>query len=228
MTGADRHYEATRQVYEKYAGQADGFYSSRRRLLGYSPWQIGAWQIAYHLLRRQLKHDPGTRSAVEVGCGRGDFTIQLARRFPRLIDVHGCDFSEGAVAVAQRQVEGSDRIHFEVGNLLELPYPDRRFDVTCCVNVLLHIRPEDLPRGISELARITRRHLVLEIKNARSPYYRYYHPGEVDGVSVHPTTLARTGELLAAEGFALQRAVGIFLSKRLSPMVIMLASRQAG
>jgi ubiquinone/menaquinone biosynthesis C-methylase UbiE len=50
-----------------------------------------------------------------------------------------------------------------VGSVLELPFPDKRFDVTLCAEVLEHLPFEDFPKALGEIRRVTRRAVVLSL-----------------------------------------------------------------
>jgi len=214
-------YQATKAIYERYARTKDGYYSSRRRLLNYSVWQLWAWRTAYRYLRRQLARGPRLDSAIEVGCGRGDFAIKLAREFPGLERVAGCDFSDGAIEVAQRQ---GAPVEFAVGNVLRLNYREREFGAVFCVNVLAHIPDHDMPTAIGELCRISRHFLCVELKNADSLYYRR-RKAEVDGVPIFPTRASRVCELAAENGFRLVGRRNVFGLDVASPMIVLAFQR---
>ena len=55
------------------------------------------------------------------------------------------------------------RRRFVAGSVVDLPFPDRSFDVVGCFEVLEHL-PGDLPRrALSELARVARQAVVLSV-----------------------------------------------------------------
>eukprot|EP00899_Mesostigma_viride_P023225 jgi/Mesvir1/4087/Mv24198-RA.1 len=53
--------------------------------------------------------------------------------------------------------------YVEPGILTNLPYADNQFDMVMSSDVLEHIHPEEADKVISELVRVTRRHLFLSI-----------------------------------------------------------------
>jgi demethylmenaquinone methyltransferase/2-methoxy-6-polyprenyl-1,4-benzoquinol methylase len=109
---------------------------------------------------------PGAR-ALDVATGTGDFAIALERRIGPTGQVLGSDFSEEMLELARRK---SDAVTFEWGNALELCYDDDSFDA---VTVGFGARNfSDLPRGLAEMARVTRpggRVVVLEITTPQRP-----------------------------------------------------------
>jgi SAM-dependent methyltransferase len=94
--------------------------------------------------------------AVDVGCGTGALTRQLARRVGPTGRVVGADINayllREASAIA-RQQEPGDVIAFELGSAEALPFPDGRFDAALACTVLDEV---DADRGLAELARVVR------------------------------------------------------------------------
>jgi ubiquinone/menaquinone biosynthesis C-methylase UbiE len=98
-------------------------------------------------------------SVLDAGCGEGFVAAQVMRALPR-VDLTGCDVSESALAIAAHTNPGA---RFVPGTVVELPFPDRSFDVVGCFEVLEHL-PGDLPRrALVELARVARRAVVLSV-----------------------------------------------------------------
>jgi demethylmenaquinone methyltransferase / 2-methoxy-6-polyprenyl-1,4-benzoquinol methylase len=106
-------------------------------------------------------------SALDVATGTGDLAVELARRVGPAGAVIGSDFAEEMLAVARRKAPA---IRFELGNALDLPYEDGRFDA---VTVGFGARNfSDLDRGLAEMARVVRpggRVVVLEITTPQRP-----------------------------------------------------------
>lgn len=115
--------------------------------------------------------DPGDR-ALDVCCGTGDLTLELARRVGPTGSVVGCDFSEPMLDIARRKAVGAAATHarLEWADALNLPYEDGTFDA---VTVGFGVRNlADLGRGLGELARVLRpggRLVILEITQPRRP-----------------------------------------------------------
>jgi demethylmenaquinone methyltransferase / 2-methoxy-6-polyprenyl-1,4-benzoquinol methylase len=109
---------------------------------------------------------PGSR-ALDVATGTGDLAIELARRVGPSGEVIGSDFSEQMLDVARRK---SPELRFELGNALELPYPDGAFDAATVGFGARNF--SDLDRGLHEMARVVRpggRVVVLEITTPQRP-----------------------------------------------------------
>jgi ubiquinone/menaquinone biosynthesis C-methylase UbiE len=86
---------------------------------------------------------------LDAGCGEGFVAQRVIDAVPG-IDLTGCDVSDAALEMAADANPGA---RFVVGSVVELPFPDRSFDVVGCFEVLEHL-PGELPRrALSELAR---------------------------------------------------------------------------
>lgn len=78
----------------------------------------------------------GVRALLDVGCGDGRITAEIARRIPNA-DVVGIDPSPRMIAVAP----ASGRLTFRVGDVLALPF-ENEFDVVVSFNALHWVRDQ--------------------------------------------------------------------------------------
>ncbi len=125
---------------------------------------------------------PGDR-VVDVACGTGDLSLELARRVGAGGEVIGCDFSEQMLELARdkvgREAALAAGVRFEWANALELPYADGEF---AAATVGFGARNfSDLERGLSEMRRVVRpggKVVVLEITTPTKPplstFYRLW------------------------------------------------------
>jgi demethylmenaquinone methyltransferase / 2-methoxy-6-polyprenyl-1,4-benzoquinol methylase len=121
---------------------------------------------------------PGHR-ALDVATGTGDLALELARRVAPGGTVVGADFSERMLELARQKavaeetaghVAAQTSIRFESANALDLPYGDAEFDAATVGFGARNFA--DLPRGLSEMARVVRpggRVVVLEITTPTGP-----------------------------------------------------------
>jgi SAM-dependent methyltransferase len=99
---------------------------------------------------------PGAR-AVDVGCGEGRHTLELARRFG--LDVVGIDPLDRHLEIAREtaRLAGADRspagrVRFEAGIAERIPLADGSVDLVWCRDVLVMV--EDLPAAFREFRRV--------------------------------------------------------------------------
>ena len=103
-------------------------------------------------------------TVLEVGCGEGVVTAQLAHFFPGA-RVVGCDLSPRIVAEAR---ERHPDLHFEVQSIYDAGKHDRGYDLVVACEVLEHL--EDPKRALEAIARASRRHLFVSVP--REPLWR--------------------------------------------------------
>ncbi|MDO8184420.1 bifunctional demethylmenaquinone methyltransferase/2-methoxy-6-polyprenyl-1,4-benzoquinol methylase UbiE [Conexibacter sp. JD483] len=116
---------------------------------------------------------PGDR-VVDVACGTGDLSLELARRVGASGEVVGCDFSEQMLELARVKGAGAQalpaQVRFEWANALELPYADGEFAASTVGFGARNF--SDLEQGLSEMRRVVRpggKVVVLEITTPTKP-----------------------------------------------------------
>lgn len=85
------------------------------------------------------------KTLLDVGCGKGGF-VEWAKS--KEIDAVGMDFASG---------------YGIEGDVLDIPFPANSFDIVTAFDVLEHLLPEDLDRGLSEMNRVAKNLWVLSI-----------------------------------------------------------------
>ena len=201
-----RHYEATRILFDKYAVQKGGFYDSQRSLAYKAQKRIRDRIIAFI-------SDENPDKILDAGCGRGDFSLVLAHRFPNS-KVIGVDFSDKMLKLANELSKGIDNLSFNQSDLLALPFREDEFDITICLNTTHHIHQDDFTKVISELARVTKGTLVIEFKNKQTifwPIMRFlFGRSHNRMVDLYGHTVSEISCLLLKDCFVLQELFPIF------------------
>lgn len=98
----------------------------------------------------RLKIIPEEKSALEVGCGGGILTEEIAGIG---FSTSGIDPSLQSIATASEHAhENGLKINYINGTGEALPFPDRMFNIVFCCDVLEHV--QDLAKVISEISRV--------------------------------------------------------------------------
>ena len=99
-----------------------------------------------------LKIIPEGKSALEVGCGGGILTEEIACMG---FLTTGIDPSLQSITTAsEHAIESRLKINYMNGTGEILPFPDHMYDIVFCCDVLEHV--QDLPKVISEISRVLR------------------------------------------------------------------------
>ncbi len=109
----------------------------------------------------RLKKEAGSRfkspslRVVDIGCGEGIHTQNLASAFPRAM-VAGIEPDETILASARDllQPELKDRVSFLPGTIEAMPFHDASTDIIWCFDMLCHVA--DLEAALGECRRILR------------------------------------------------------------------------
>jgi arsenite methyltransferase len=92
---------------------------------------------------------------LDVGCGKGTSAVYLAEHFG--CSVVGVDISPDSIDEARRRASSrglEDKVRFEVGDVLQLPFPDNQFDVTISQALLVLVK--DKLQAVRESLRVAR------------------------------------------------------------------------
>ena len=92
---------------------------------------------------------------LDAGCGNGGSSRLLAAQFN--CRVTGIDLSPDFIRTARTLTQWcrlEEKIRFEQGSVLDLPFEERCFDAVLCQHILLNI--EDKPRALAQLYRVLR------------------------------------------------------------------------
>jgi SAM-dependent methyltransferase len=88
---------------------------------------------------------------LDVPCGTGHYYKVLRD----LGDFHysGVDNDRGMIDIAKEVWNGNDKVSFTVGDVRNLPFPDDKFEIIICYNLLLHLE-EGYKKALREMLRV--------------------------------------------------------------------------
>ncbi len=110
-------------------------------------------------LSNLMHHDtsyPDGSLVLEAGCGVGAQTITLARNSPKA-EITSVDISEPSLSHAKNLIEkeGVSNVHFQVADIMNLPFDDETFDHVFICFVLEHL--PDPVRALLSLKRVLKK-----------------------------------------------------------------------
>ncbi|KAL3457091.1 UbiE/COQ5 methyltransferase [Aspergillus heterothallicus] len=114
-----------------------------------------SWRTAQNSAAYLLPHLTPSMKILDIGCGPGSITIDLATHIP---DGHitGLEYVDDPLPAARSlaAARGIPNITFTTGDIHALPFPDNTFDVVHVHQVLQHIA--DPIQGLREMRRVAK------------------------------------------------------------------------
>jgi ubiquinone/menaquinone biosynthesis C-methylase UbiE len=131
------------------------------------------WRTAENSAGYLLDHLRSGLALLDVGCGPGTITCDLADRVAPG-PVIGVDASGEVVAEARRlaAASGPTTVSFEVGSLFDLHFGDDTFDVVHAHQVLQHVG--DPVAALVEMRRVCRPGGLVAARDSDYPGFRYF------------------------------------------------------
>lgn len=137
----------------------------------------GQWERWHKEFVSQTRFKPGDK-ILDVACGTGDLSMLDAAQVRPGGRVIGVDISEGMLEVGRRRVAQSpyaDMIALQVGNAMDLQFPDNTFDGVTMGWAMRNV--SSIPKTLSEIYRVLKpggRFVCLE---ASKPFSRVIRLG---------------------------------------------------
>jgi ubiquinone/menaquinone biosynthesis C-methylase UbiE len=144
---------------------------------------------------------------LDVGCGSGAVTREIARRVGSRGRAIGLDPSAELLGVARGLAQAAglgDRVEFREGDVLRVPFPDGSFDVVLCVTVLSHV-----PKGgtaIPELVRVLRPGGRLGVFDQDTDMTAFTHPDR----ALTRRIVAAASDATAVDGWLVRQLPALF------------------
>lgn len=97
-------------------------------------------------------------SVLDVGCAKGFMLHDMAELIPG-ITAKGIDISEYAIENAIEDMKP----HVQVANALNLPFPDKSFDVVISINTIHNLEKEECGKALQEIERVARKNAFITV-----------------------------------------------------------------
>lgn len=135
------------------AGNFEDKYNTKNPI---SRYLVSNFTNRFKILLKKVKTP---KKIVEVGVGEGYLTKIIAEQFAQS-RIFASDISKSVLRKAQKTLKGH-KVHFSVEDLEKLGYPDRKFDLVVCCEVLEHVnKPKE---ALDELRRIAKDNVILSV-----------------------------------------------------------------
>lgn len=133
------------------------------RRYGYGGYKYdGRWLPFAEKLIAHYRLKPGDR-VLDIGCGKGFLVHDFMKALPGL-RAEGADISEYAITHAMDEVKP----FVQVANAVELPFPDRSFDLVVSINTLHNLYNYQLKKALQEVERVGKTHKYIVMDSYRN------------------------------------------------------------
>lgn len=147
--------EADREIARRF--DREFFDGDRRHGYGGFGYMPRFWQPVVPTLREHFKLKAGDK-LLDVGSAKGFMLHDLTEMIPGLI-VKGVDISAYAI---ENTIEDM-KPHVQVANAVDLPFPDKAFDVVISINTIHNLDRPDCAKALREIERVATRGAFLTV-----------------------------------------------------------------
>jgi len=138
--------EADRAIARQFG--KDFFDGDRRHGYGGFNYLPRFWQPVIPTFQSHFRLDSNS-SLLDVGCAKGFMMHDLAALIPG-ITVKGIDISQYAIDNAIEDMKP----HVQVANAINLPFPDKSFDIVISINTIHNLERHELATALREIQRV--------------------------------------------------------------------------
>jgi ubiquinone/menaquinone biosynthesis C-methylase UbiE len=137
------HYDKTKRFFKIDAEKKKDFYKNRSiEDIKYDVKKRKMWDIYVSVLKDIIESDSDISSAADVGCGMGNFILEILeyKNFKKIV---GLDFLTEAFNIAKKENKLFSKCDFLQGDIRDIPFEPNSFDIVFCLNLLHHIHKDD-------------------------------------------------------------------------------------
>jgi len=125
------------------------------RSIGKSPEMEVSKAIA-KILKSKIKEN---EKILDVGCATGHFYRSIKKRINKKFYYTGIDPYEIFLKKARIAWKNDKNTEFVNGNIYNLPFKNKEFDISFCSNVFIHLN--DVVKPLKELIRVSRKTIII-------------------------------------------------------------------
>ncbi len=134
------------------------------REYGYGGYRYdGRWVPVAQDMIKHFELKPGDR-VLDIGCAKGFLVKDFMKALPGL-EAFGMDVSKYALMHCEPEVVG----RLQIGNAMELPFPDNSFKAAISLNTLHNLAREDLKTALKEMQRVSGGRAFVQVDSYRTP-----------------------------------------------------------
>ncbi|KAF9363555.1 hypothetical protein BGX34_003846 [Mortierella sp. NVP85] len=135
-----------------------------------------SWRTVLNSAGYLRPHIEPEMSILDVGCGPGSISVDMARLVPKG-RVVGIDYSSDLISEARALAiqQGVTNVEFQVGDIHTLDFPDNTFDIVHAHQVLQHVA--DPIQGLREMKRVTKPGGIVAVRESTEISYYPELPG---------------------------------------------------
>ncbi len=154
--------------------------------LGFDKFKISGGKLLDSKLEERISqiHLTKTMDVLEIGCGRGDIALHIAKR---VNSVHAIDYSVAGIRIAQNIRKGypktiQNKTYFHVMKATQIKFNDNQFDLVILIDVIDHLNIKEQEKTLGEISRVLKKDGILFVRTCTnrillSYIYKYYiHP----------------------------------------------------
>lgn len=106
------------------------------------------------LMNVEFLEELSMSNMLEVGCNTGNQLQML--HYQGFAKLYGIEINEESANMAKRNCPYAN---IRQGSVFKMPFPDSYFDIVFTSGVLIHIHPDEIHKGMSEIYRVTKKYI---------------------------------------------------------------------
>ncbi len=122
----------------------------------------GRWEKVARAMVEHYGIKPGDK-ILDVGCGKGFLLYDFTKVVPGL-EIYGLDISKYAIENAKEEIKG----RLQLGNAIDLPFPDNYFDFVYSITTLHNLHCYDLDKALREIERVGKKNKYVCVESYRN------------------------------------------------------------